>query len=1058
MKKPIIIILMIVLLCSFTSAINCDVWECTDAGVYSWADFSNPIPNGSTVSDGQSITNGGWSVSGTVNYEDTQFNVSPVGVLIPADQGTGVFHQDVITSLGSANASNASCIDFYIPTLPLDASDEAGVIFPNGARFPEWGDNGCGGVNRINICYTRDAGATVIPEMHIPINHWTTFCIYWNGTTTIFHMDNGTDQIYIVPIYTPWTSANPLAGGTNFQIHGISYSGDYFIDNIRFFNYTTLGDKGITAAPPSVATSTPTIIHPSPANNANNNTNQTFNVSHPTTNNDVRYYLYFGTSTPLAESDLIYDNVTRNGSEFSQWTTNVGDGIYYWKWRVQNTTNGAFSLNTTERTWTLDTVSPTITLGNNNNFSSDNTTIISNYLRNLSIDISFFDTNLYQTLINITNEDGESVWQRLNTSITGTTVNFSETINISNFPIGDYIVKLIATDSHTAQRIDPYDVKTGLSYFRYTTKEGNIIKIISDTLPLTKKTTKFKDRYTFDFNYLFQKDTYKFIIESYNKITYLPSSEHPAHFVIWGDNMRGNWLDFGGINKKDITVTKIDDYIYEVEITANGIKNFKFSSLGGLNTVEEHYLLRIGAVIDMWVYDEDNPPDQINATVSSGTQYANSTINTSGARLVNITQEITEITLTSNGFGTEIKTVSITSSYHNFTFNMTPVSATKLYFYDEKSETLIEGETFSVYLETTGFSNIYSATTNPYTIKGLPDGLFDLKASSANYPEREYKNLNISNITTTLLNIYLINTTLSAEKTFYVRGSSVNAIEDVKINFTRVINGTITTIAEENTDYDGAATLYLDENYEYGIIFSKSGYDTKTINLVPINDEYIITLILTAAQYNVSVYEGLRYSFSPSNTLLNNNTKYNFTFTLNSSEWLVTNCTLRLKNGSNILNQTSSNTANSCFLRIEYFIGDVDNVTSEATYEFNSIYNFTIIQQYRIIYTYEGEFSLKNFLDDLSDFSMAGFDSFGRMMLAFIVIFIILILAGRETGFENKEILIIMFIALVGFFSFINWFYLDWAGMPEVLGLKKYFIFYLMVLVGAGYMFNKMRK
>ena len=187
------------------------------------------------------------------------------------------------------------------------------------------------------------------------------------------------------------------------------------------------------------ATENPAIVAPSPADNANNNTNVTLNVTHSTGQNDVRYWLYFGKTTPLTENDIYVFNATRTAEEFKNFTTNVSDGTYFWKWKVQNITDGIFSGNTTERTWILDTVIPTISLGLNgaNNFSTDNTTIISNRLLNLSIDISFFDENLFQTLVNITNESGQSVFSKLNTSITGTTVNVSQTVDISGLSIGN---------------------------------------------------------------------------------------------------------------------------------------------------------------------------------------------------------------------------------------------------------------------------------------------------------------------------------------------------------------------------------------------------------------------------------------------------------------------------------------------------------------------------------------------------------------------------------------------------------------------------------------------
>jgi len=640
----------------------------------------------------------------------------------------------------------------------------------------------------------------------------------------------------------------------------------------------------------------PTIVAPSPPDNAINNTNVTLNVTHSTNINDVRYYLYFGDTTPLTETHLILNNVTRNGSEYSTWTTGVTDGVYYWKYKVQNITNGAYSINTTERTWTLDTTNPTITILSNNNWKTDNSTIINSYLNNLTINISFFDNNIYKTLINITNESGQTAYSILNETIIGTTVNNSGIVDISDWALGKYTIRIEAVDSHTVEQIAPYDVKNGINYFRYTTKEGNIIKIKSDTLPLTKKTTKLKDRYDFEFNYLFQEDTYKFTIESYNKIIYLENSKETIgpHFIIISENNIGNWIDFENpnLNKKDYKVIKIDDYEYEIEITANGLKSFTFNSLGGLNKAEEHYSFEIGAVIDIWIFDEENPGVQINATATIGEQSNTSIINISPATLVNITKDITIVNLSSIGFGEENKSISITLKYHNLSFNMTPVLATRISFLDENSETLITGETFSVFLEKTGFSNTYTGiTNNPHTITGLEEGSYELKASSVNYQEREYKDLNISNITTTFLNVYLINTTLGQEVTFTVQGSGGNALDNADIDFFRVINGTSTIIAKENTDYAGKAKLFLDPNYEYNINFVKDGYISRNITLEPSDTEYTIILLGGELPYE-SVYAGVRFRFyhngimsiSPPDILNLTNTTQNITFEVEGAD------------------------------------------------------------------------------------------------------------------------------------------------------------------------------
>jgi len=43
-------------------------------------------------------------------------------------------------------------------------------------------------------------------------------------------------------------------------------------------------------------------------------------------------------------------------------------------------------------------------------------------------------------------------------------------------------------------------------------------------------------------------------------------------------------------------------------------------------------------------------------------------------------------------------------------------------------------------------------------------------------------------------------------------------------------------------------------------------------------------------------------------------------------------------------------------------------------------------------------------------------------------------------------------LALVFFFSYVNWFYMDYPGIPSgFVGLNKYIIFYIVTLLSVGF-------
>ena len=145
------------------------------------------------------------------------------------------------------------------------------------------------------------------------------------------------------------------------------------------------------------------------------------------------------------------------------------------------------------------------------------------------------------------------------------------------------------------------------------------------------------------------------------------------------------------------------------------------------------------------------------------------------------------------------------------------------------------------------------------------------------------------------------------------------------------------------------------------------------------------------------------------------------------------------------------------------------DIIAEGIYELDSQFEFTATQNYKVIFTYIGQFSLKNFLDDLSDFGMAGFDDFGRMILALIVIFIITALAAQQVGFENREVLILIVIAQVWFFSSVNWLFLNFTPIPNItetvngveiiiFNTKKYIIAILVTMAGGAFLIEKFTK
>lgn len=866
MKKIIIYIIMAAVLSSLASASFCDTYTTVFCEDFEDDDVSDWQEN----DDG---TGGAFVSNSTGDLNESYFGTYQGDNEISEDRMAGFFHP-----FGNASTSLLSW-DFTIrpywqsPTgaihkilyIAQDHDDDTNPTAEDGAVIFYLRSGNIANPGEVEFSIYdgsyHDCGLkyTSGHKYHVQITtNYSDVNVTINGT-----LQSSCSGAYVIDNALTRFNYVALSGGANNYFH-------YDIDNMMICNGTSCGTVG------AAGVSNPSFQPPTPADNAYNNTNQTINVSHGG-GTGIRYYFY-------VNDDAYYLNVSQSGTDYFNWTTNFTDGAYIYKVSVQNITDGTFSENIS-RTLNIDTVMPTITITANNSFATDNLTIISNNVtKGLSLNISFADeADLYQTLINITNETGDSMYSRENTSITGTTDNVTEIVDISGWAIGNYTVILEATDSHTKKSINDYWTLKGLNYIRYDTEEGNIIYIESSTIPLKMSTKKKADRYTFLFNFLLSSEKQKFTIKANNPIDYLADSIYPAHFVIVAQGGEGNWVDFSdmGLSNDDYEVKKINDYEYDIIITTHGKKSFSFDSIGGLNRAVEHYFFRVGAVIDIWSYDEeaDTP---INATATSGSQSAHTITGTQPAKLYNITKETVSVTLNSSGYGTAAKTISITDNYHNFTLNLTPSQAVKMYFYDESSEGLIANEQMEVYLESSslGFSDTYTINTtsdNPYILSGLDSGLYDLEASSTNYPERSYFDLNVTDVSTTNIDIYMINSTDGDEITFEVTDSDGDELEDVLSYIKKIINGTSTVMAQEETDFAGRFKLYMDDTYEYDINFSKNSYVDKEITLEPDALDSPYTIILESSGRVVPpIYDSILLS----------DIEYNLTYNTSDSQIL----------------------------------------------------------------------------------------------------------------------------------------------------------------------------
>ncbi|KKN42281.1 hypothetical protein LCGC14_0714810 [marine sediment metagenome] len=752
--------------------------------------------------------------------------------------------------------------------------------------------------NTMNFRFTTDAFLERTCNVNLPakpLGTWMLLSISYNGAV-IKGFINDT-------LVCSTTATGLIKADSNFTIgakHTHLDTGDGDIDEVYVWNDNLsleqigeLWNGGVGDFYPFggvSSTATPTIVAPSPADNSNNNTNVTLNVSHTTTQNDVRYYLYFAESTPLDEGDFYIFNETRTGVEYKSFLTNVSDGTFFWKWKVQNITDGVFSGNTTERTLIIDTVTPTITIHPNNAFNTSNLSSQNQYLDFMFLNISVQDeTALFGFLVNITT-GGVSFFNHTNTSLSSIlSHNFTANISTALWPDGVFDIEISASDSHTLSLIKDYDISKFLSRITFETTEGNTIDIIGSGATSTDYFKK-KDRYGFSFNYLFADTERTFTIKSDKKIYYLNNSNYKAHFVIWNQGKKsGNWIDLEGIGG-DYSVVKKKDNEYEVSFTnlPSG-KSIDFNSLGGLNVITQNFQWFKGSTNNIFnsaatsgfrqeflmnITLDFDLVKMINASFTyNNTARAVTRTESASSILFNSTFIVPDVNQTLN-LSWFFNVTQRNDAVYSFSVNATQELVSpqiNLTILDEENQSLIT-EDLTIFF--TGPINLQTNTSSgTLSIGNLVLGEYFIQAESTNYPRRGLF-FTITNASANV-NLYLVReVTGNSFIDYIVQDDGRNRLNNVRMTFQRNINNSFVTVAQLETDFAGQGRIFQDQQNEYRIVMSLTGFETQTIDLLPLLTSYTITLSTLAEQIFQTTYEGIRYTISPAARVLNASGKF----------------------------------------------------------------------------------------------------------------------------------------------------------------------------------------
>lgn len=379
---------------------------------------------------------------------------------------------------------------------------------------------------------------------------------------------------YIELLFTNAAAGKAIFKGNKTHIFSVVYSGK----QLNFYMLNSTPDTVLSIPNAS-------FIPPTPADNAaNNSLTPTISINVTCTNSGNATIWFGKTADP---TNLVSTAaVNKTGWALNDSVVDI-QAFYYYKGGCS--IDGATGINSSVRTFRFDNISPSI-LPNPTNIV-DAANITQNiYENNIQINYSVTDDlDLFAFLINFTYPNGTEFYTMLNNSANGTNITFTTVLDVSAYPnsiSNKGLIYLTASDSHTNNKIRDYKPSKIVDGIRFETTEGNIVRVeCTDSCDIDAE--KLEDRYTLDIEFTDGLEKKRTFFLSSNSKLYFQDTKFKAHFVISNDGLRGNWIDWEGIDS-DYTITQLDDY--NVRIDFDKVKDkIKTQSIGGLNVNTKVY-------------------------------------------------------------------------------------------------------------------------------------------------------------------------------------------------------------------------------------------------------------------------------------------------------------------------------------------------------------------------------------------------------------------------------------------------------------------------------------
>lgn len=278
-----------------------------------------------------------------------------------------------------------------------------------------------------------------------------------------------------------------------------------------------------------------------------------------------------------------------NSSAFHDFNlTDLNETSY--QWLIEATEVSGSSTNSTARTIVIDRTNPILNF-NGGNITSNGT------VRNLhltgettNIGLEVTDTYVYGLNVTVIGDTSGKIYSNQTTGITGSSFNFSTSLNLSSYPAQTFRIETNYSDDHTAAWIPDYGYETTSNTLTFTTDSGVVCTLEASEANLAGLTVeKQLDRYSWTFIKNNAKTEHALDVTCSERLNYRGTLYEFPSFVI-GDGWAKHWIDFN--LGPGVTYNAVQKTPYRWTITATlpeASDQVTYSSIGGLNIVNEEF-------------------------------------------------------------------------------------------------------------------------------------------------------------------------------------------------------------------------------------------------------------------------------------------------------------------------------------------------------------------------------------------------------------------------------------------------------------------------------------